>query len=73
MKRQNLGTNELITIENLPNSTRDLNRDLKTASLDMVQRIDRAIPKLGLMSNGPHFAPLMERSMKKPDVCENCA
>merc|ERR1711962_1132773 len=33
--------------------SRDLNRDLKTASLDMVQRIDRAIPKLGLMSNGP--------------------
>ena len=52
---------------------RVLNRDLKTAFLDMVQRIDRAIPKLGLMSNGPHFAPLMERSMKKPDVCENCA
>merc|ERR1711951_54964 len=54
---------------NRPNTT----RDLKTAFLDIVNRIDRAIPELGLMSNGPRFAPSRERSMEKPDICENCA
>ena len=80
-----MGTYEFITIENLPNSTRDLNRARdwleellekmygKKAFLDMVQRKDRAIPELGLMSNGPRFAPSRERSMEKPDICENCA
>merc|ERR1712228_697628 len=58
---------------NRPNTTRDLNRvgdwleELlekmygKKAFLDMVQRKDRAIPELGLMSNGPRFAPSRER------------